>query len=269
MLPEIILFGDSLTAWSFELNTRGFGLALEEAYDGKATIVNEGYPGYTVDSLTPEFKRIMDRVTAASAPPVLLFTIFIGANDACMVSKTEAYVPIDRFEAKLREFVETMLDLEQEHENMEATKIVFITPPPINISDPLPDELHQGPGFSSYQEDEKYSRSYMTYMNKKLYADKVMEIAKSYESTGRVAGLNYWKAMIDAALRDQSRIGDEYAYDENRLPGSGLSRAKEFKAGYFTDGLHLNIAGYEILSKELTELVVGKWPELAPDQIEA
>lgn len=42
MLPEFILFGDSLTAWSFEEDTRGFGLALEEAYDGKANIVNEG-----------------------------------------------------------------------------------------------------------------------------------------------------------------------------------------------------------------------------------
>lgn len=159
-----------------------------------------------------------------------------------MVSKTEAYVPIDRFEGKLREFVETILDLEQEHENMRDTKIVFITPPPINIPDPAPDDMDLGPGFSSNQDDEKDTRSYRTYMNKKRYAEKVMEIAKSYESSGRVVGLNYWKAMIDAALRDQNRAGDEDAYDENKLPGSGLSKAKEFKSGYFTDGLHLNVS---------------------------
>ena len=41
-LPEFVLFGDSLTEWSFREATQGFGLVLEKAYAGKATIVNEG-----------------------------------------------------------------------------------------------------------------------------------------------------------------------------------------------------------------------------------
>jgi hypothetical protein len=41
-LPEIVLFGDSLTEWSFDDFTQGFGLHLEKLYAGKARIVNEG-----------------------------------------------------------------------------------------------------------------------------------------------------------------------------------------------------------------------------------
>lgn len=41
-LPEIVLFGDSLTEWGFKETTRGFGWVLEQKYAGKAEIVNEG-----------------------------------------------------------------------------------------------------------------------------------------------------------------------------------------------------------------------------------
>jgi lysophospholipase L1-like esterase len=41
-LPQIVLFGDSLTEWAFDETTAGFGWVLEEKYHGKAEIVNEG-----------------------------------------------------------------------------------------------------------------------------------------------------------------------------------------------------------------------------------
>ncbi len=41
-LPEFILFGDSLTEWSFSEKTEGFGLFLERSYADTVTIVNEG-----------------------------------------------------------------------------------------------------------------------------------------------------------------------------------------------------------------------------------
>ena len=41
-LPEFVLFGDSLTEWSFNENTQGFGLFLEESYADTVAIINEG-----------------------------------------------------------------------------------------------------------------------------------------------------------------------------------------------------------------------------------
>jgi hypothetical protein len=41
-VPRFILFGDSLTEWSFDSSTQGFGWYLTELYKGKAEMVNEG-----------------------------------------------------------------------------------------------------------------------------------------------------------------------------------------------------------------------------------
>ena len=188
--------------------------------------------------LKPDFESIIQRAKEPYAPPTLLFTIFLGANDACL-PPAGAHVPLERYEENLREFVETILT----EEAMTDTKIVLITPPPINIPEPLRNSIDIGPAEEAEVdlESEKSTRGYRTYMSKKKYADKVMDIAKSYEDvTDQVIGLNYWKALIDTALEQEGRLTDEDAYDENRLPGCGLPVAKEFKQGYFTDGLHLD-----------------------------
>jgi hypothetical protein len=41
-LPEIVLFGASMTEWSFKEKTEGVGWFLEKKYAGKARILNEG-----------------------------------------------------------------------------------------------------------------------------------------------------------------------------------------------------------------------------------
>jgi lysophospholipase L1-like esterase len=186
--------------------------------------------------LKPDFEHIMRSARRPGAPPTLLFTIFLGANDACL-PPWSGHVPLDVYERNLREFVETILA----EEALTDTKVVLITPPPINIHEPLPESpiSSASEGLQLSLEEEKNTRGYRTYMNKKRYAEKVMEIAKSYAETDHpVIGLNLWKSLIDAALEDEGRRDAEDAYNENRLPGCGLPGAKEFKKGYFTDGLH-------------------------------
>ncbi|KAH9882091.1 hypothetical protein J1614_001263 [Plenodomus biglobosus] len=41
-LPEFILFGDSLTEWSFDEDTQGFGWHLRQRYAGLVNVVDEG-----------------------------------------------------------------------------------------------------------------------------------------------------------------------------------------------------------------------------------
>jgi len=41
-IPKIILFGDSLTEWSFNEWDRGFGYELEQRYKGTAEVLNRG-----------------------------------------------------------------------------------------------------------------------------------------------------------------------------------------------------------------------------------
>jgi hypothetical protein len=41
-LSEVVLFGASMTEWSFEEKTQGVGWFLDHVYIGKAKILNEG-----------------------------------------------------------------------------------------------------------------------------------------------------------------------------------------------------------------------------------
>lgn len=211
---------------------------------------------YTSTRLLPAFDRIIVQATAPNAPRTLLFTIFLGANDACFIGKTE-YVPLPTFEANIRKFVETILV----QDAMVDTKIVLITPPPINI--PAPDATGKDEDtMRDTNQKRKEMRGYKTYMSKKRYAERIMQIAQEYEETGRVTGLNFWSDLVRARLQD---FGEEY--EEDILPGCGLYGARDFGEGYFTDGLHLDTKGYNILSQGLYDTVRSKWPELSPDQL--
>jgi hypothetical protein len=123
---------------------------------------------------------------------------------------------------------------------------VLISPPPINIPDPAP-EL----GFSLPSEkeskgaDPRNDRGFRTYLSKKRFAERVMEIADSYSASGRVVGLDFWKACVDGGLEEQGRGAEVEGaekgerYEDTRLPGCGMKSAKQFTEGWFTDGLHL------------------------------
>jgi hypothetical protein len=41
-LPQVILFGASMTEWSFDEQTEGFGWSLQSMYQDKVRVVNEG-----------------------------------------------------------------------------------------------------------------------------------------------------------------------------------------------------------------------------------
>lgn len=144
---------------------------------------------------------------------------------------------------------------------MPDTKIVLITPPPISMPSPS-DEGVDADEREELNSMKKELKGYRTYMSKKRYAERIMQIAGEYEETGRVAGLDFWSDLVRARLRE---VGIQY--DGERLPGSGLYGARGFGEGYFTDGLHLDKKGYNVLSKGLYETIVARWPELAPERL--
>lgn len=95
-----------------------------------------------------------------------------------------------------------------------------------------------------------------------------MRIAEEYKETGRVVGLNIWQALVDAWLKEQeSGDGNRVEYTEEKPPGCGLVGAQRFGKGWFTDGLHLDVKGYRVLSGALFELMTQHWPELAPERM--
>ena len=202
-LPKIILFGDSLTEWSFySEDSKGLGDVLTTRYDSRATIENEGRAGYCSTWLLPNFDSIIQRVRKQETQPPLLFTIWLGANDACP-PEYRPHVPLDKFEANLRYFVDTILA----EEKMCTTKVVLIAPPPISLrASAEKDELDLGSKVQkAYEDAARETKAYKIYVNKAVYARKVMEIAKSYDGKAgdRVVGLDYWSAVVNSELKEQ------------------------------------------------------------------
>jgi hypothetical protein len=159
-------------------------------------------------------------------------------------------VPIEQYESGLRSFVDTILD------KLPETEVLLITPPPINVPDPAVKwEDGESNGDKGEKKDEgkgkkktydpRNHRSFRTYISKKTFAERVMRIVTSYEGTGRVAGVDFWKLCVEAGLKEQGResevdgVGKGEKFEVERLPGGGLRTAKQFGEGWFTDGLHL------------------------------
>ncbi|OSS45130.1 hypothetical protein B5807_09285 [Epicoccum nigrum] len=244
--------------------SRGFGWFLSQQYEENAVIQNEGRSGYTSTDIREDFTNIIKQSTSPNHPPVLLFTIFLGANDAFLPippvdDSDEGCVPLATFSANIRSFVDTFLS--QKANAMAETKILLITPPPANINRPFDIGVSRK-DFEMLNEEEKRGHSYKTFVSKKRYAEEIMRIAKEYGESGRVVGLDFWGDLIRTGFRVRRE-----EYDENRLPGCGLYGVDEFGEGYFTDGLHLDAKGYDVLSQGVYNKVVYTWPELAPEAL--
>jgi hypothetical protein len=188
------------------------------------------------------FDSILDDLKASNSAPPLYFTIFIGANDACLPPSL-AHVTIDKYEHCLRQYVDQLLT----NPATEGTKIILITPPPIDIISDYDegedeDDYHPFKSLAEKLSAEKEYRGYKTYVSKKRYAEKVMEIAKSYEKeTNLVTGLDLFTAFLEYGEKHgKGGLGKDAHPDEAKdlLPGCGLTGAKYFGREVFVDGLH-------------------------------
>lgn len=183
--------------------------------------------------LRGHFDKIISGLRECPDQSTLFITIFLGANDACFTAPM-VHVPLDEFESHIRHYVETILT----EPLLESTKIILITPPPIN------NRSFTTTLIATDNASVKSSVLFRTYMSKKKYAEKVMEIADSYgKFTDRVGGIDYWRSLVFDCLQREGRIEEnasrDVELDEDTLPGSGLPTANEFSRGTFTDGLHL------------------------------
>lgn len=179
---------------------------------------------------------IIRDLQSRKCPPPLFITIFLGANDACLPSFS-AHVPLPEYEVNLRYYVDAILN----HPATQGTKVILITPPPIDIAAPKRDDFEIPAVTKELRQSPTKGVGFLTYKSKQTYAEKVMEIAHSYEEkTPLVAGLDLWKAFMEFGRNRSQGEDPRTSVEDNEqpLPGSGLSGAHEFGRDVFADGLH-------------------------------
>jgi isoamyl acetate esterase len=167
----------------------------------------------------------------------LFITIWFGANDATF---TFVNVPIDKFVSNIRLFVTSLL----EHPTVKQhdTKIILITPPPINVPPPRdPNEPI---------DEAKKRLGYLTWINKMKYADAVLKLEEEFVLAGledQVGCVDVWRALVNFGLKHEGRetIEPHVQLTEDlvvsKKPTScGLPGSPRFPDGVFIDGLHFD-----------------------------
>ncbi|XP_072020920.1 isoamyl acetate-hydrolyzing esterase 1 homolog isoform X1 [Amphiura filiformis] len=120
--PKIILFGDSITQFSF--GEGGWGAFIADKLQRKCDVVNRGLSGYNTSLAKLALPRLLPK---SQIPQVSVLTLFMGANDAALEELyPQQYISVSSYVANMK----AMIDYLQEG-GLEASKIVLITPPPI------------------------------------------------------------------------------------------------------------------------------------------
>ncbi|NXU61508.1 IAH1 esterase, partial [Horornis vulcanius] len=122
--PRVLLFGDSITEYSFQEN--GWGAYLAERLVRKCDVVNRGLSGYN----TRWAKLILPRLIteSTSADSIVAVTIFFGANDSALKElNPKQHVPLEEYAANLKSMVQYLKSVD-----VTADRIILITPPPLH-----------------------------------------------------------------------------------------------------------------------------------------
>lgn len=120
--PKFVLYGASMTEYSFELG--GWGAALADLYCRKADIVLRGYRGWNTRRALGALDKIFPK--DAEVQPELV-VVFFGANDAAfpMPSGRGQHVPLPEFEDNLCRIAKHLQGVS------EKTRVILTTAPPI------------------------------------------------------------------------------------------------------------------------------------------
>lgn len=97
-LDKFLLFGDSITEFSFDSSNNGFGAKLADTYIRKLDIVNRGFSGYNTNHALYLLPAILN-----SADDIKIMTIFLGTNDASIDFQK---VPVDTVKTNMAKLIQ-------------------------------------------------------------------------------------------------------------------------------------------------------------------
>ncbi|KAK0112680.1 hypothetical protein ONS95_014419 [Cadophora gregata] len=232
-LPQIVLFGDSITQGASD-QSMGFGMAaeLQAAYVRRFDVINRGYSGYNTNHAVEIITRALPTPEQAS---MKFLTIWFGANDPNKNPTQGQFVPPEQFKSNLLAIIN--------HAAVKAhsPNIILITPPPFEES--LLVELQKLWGATGETRKAKDAQEYA-------------EIVKQVGKETNLPVVDAWGLCMEkAGWKGES--GEV-------LPGGDAEVRNAVLAELLHDGLHLSPSGYKIVFDGLIAVLRKHWPELPP-----
>jgi len=221
------MFGDSITQMGWQAG--GICQRLADNYARRLDVINRGLSGYNTDWAIPVLEQcLVPHSDASKFPKTRLLTIWFGANDACLPFHFQ-HVPLEKYADNLRQFIHMVSHPDSAWYSPE-TKIVLITPPPINS--------HQW-------------RANLEARDPPQQVDRQFDVTAAYAQAVRDVGKEKNVLVVDAF----QALWDVAGHEER-----GLSK-------YLSDGLHLTVDGYEVVYDQLIKLIREKLPALYHEEL--
>ncbi|BGP13668.1 hypothetical protein JCM10213_002236 [Rhodosporidiobolus nylandii] len=206
----------------------GTGAELAHKWQRKLDVVNRGLSGYNTEWGLPIIKQWLPRKNER-LPPIRLLTIWFGANDATLPPSPQS-ITLERFKENLRTIV-SLLHSPSSPYYSPSTQILFITPPPVD-AETRNNELASRDPPRAPDRDAARTRD---------FAKAVEEVAKELKAPC----VDVWTAIDEKA----------------KEAPEGLKR-------YLSDGLHLTVEGYMVVTAAVIETIQRDLPHLHWDNLE-
>lgn len=222
---SVLLIGDSITQYSFDLD--GFGASLSHWYARRMNVINRGFSGYNSMWMLQVMKVMIGQVDTSAPwnlkfpnaeidPPVLAI-ILLGSNDCTThTDKPDSQsVTPDEYEKNINAIIDLLIRFSRN------VKIILLTPPPVDETAWIEHKkLNYGASAGDLTESDRLNSSLTK------YADKIRYIA----SERKLALLDLFEDMP--------------------------------VEGHLIDGLHLSEKGNQFVTSGLKETIKKHFPEL-------
>lgn len=243
--PTIVLFGDSITEFSFgETYQVGWGSLLSSMYSRRADVLSRGFSGYNTKHALGVMESVFrsnndgegrvgavineNNETKKSAVPLLFCTVFFGANDASLPTARQ-HLPINQYEENIREMIlgirKKTIAYKKDANGKDQVPIILFTPPPVSS---------------------KAWDHYCTVTSPRPLSPRSNEKSKEYGMKVKAIGEEMGCAVVDTFTL------------------LGGDNAEEEYSKFLSDGLHLNGEGNKIVFQGLVDSIREKHSLLLP-----
>ncbi|KAF9389434.1 hypothetical protein CPC16_005792 [Podila verticillata] len=236
---SFLLFGDSITQYSFDVNERGFGAQLAHLYQRRLDFINRGFSGYNSEEaihLLPQFLPKSTSLADPNTPRAQFLTIYFGTNDSCLPDSIQ-HVALERYDANLRSLID-MVHHPQSPTYSPETKIIVICPGRL-------DE----PKWALHRQEQGRPMDRSAAMTQQ-YAERCQAIGKEYHDKHigsrlhRVHVVDTWGKMTEQ-----------------------IETGKKTLAEHVHDGVHLGSAGNDLIFQEIMKIIQTHYPEWDPEKM--
>ncbi|XP_007969713.1 isoamyl acetate-hydrolyzing esterase 1 homolog isoform X1 [Chlorocebus sabaeus] len=121
--PRLLLFGDSITQFSFQQG--GWGASLADKLVRKCDVLNRGFSGYNTRWAKIILPRLIRKGNSLDIPVAV--TIFFGANDSALKDENpKQHIPLEEYATNLKSMVQYLKSVD-----IPENRVILITPTPL------------------------------------------------------------------------------------------------------------------------------------------